>query len=49
VLQCSLIGADTATLPFDVLEGLYDHPLTDSGLARFLEDWEEADLDIATE
>jgi transaldolase len=42
VLQCSLIGADVATLPFEVLEGLYDHPLTDSGLASFLEDWEQS-------
>ncbi len=46
VLQSALIGADTATLPFGVLETLYDHPLTDSGLARFLEDWEEAGLDF---
>ncbi len=46
VLQCSLIGADVATLPFGTLESLYDHPLTDSGLARFLEDWESAGLDF---
>jgi transaldolase len=46
VLQCSLIGADVATLPFEVLESLYDHPLTDSGLAGFLEDWEESGLEI---
>jgi transaldolase len=46
VLQSALIGADVATLPFEVLEGLYDHPLTDSGLARFLEDWEESGLEL---
>lgn len=46
VLQSAMIGADTATLPFSIIDKLYDHPLTDSGLARFLEDWEEAGLDF---
>lgn len=46
VLQSAMIGADTATLPFSILDKLYDHPLTDSGLARFLEDWDEAGLDF---
>ncbi len=46
VLQCSLIGADVATLPFSTLEKLYQHPLTDSGLARFIQDWEDAGLEL---
>lgn len=39
VVQAALIGADVATLPFSTLEKLYHHPLTDSGLDRFLADW----------
>lgn len=38
VMQAALIGADACTLPFKVLEQLVAHPLTDQGLARFLED-----------
>ncbi|PSQ76195.1 MAG: fructose-6-phosphate aldolase, partial [Bacteroidetes bacterium QH_6_63_17] len=30
-----------ATMPFETLRKLLDHPLTDRGLERFLEDWEE--------
>jgi len=40
VLEAARIGADIATMPFKVLEQLVKHPLTDSGLARFLKDWE---------
>lgn len=39
VLDCLLTGADVATMPFDLLEALYKHPLTDSGLQSFLNDW----------
>ncbi len=46
VLQCALLGADVATLPFSALEKLYAHPLTESGLANFLQDWEQAGLDL---
>jgi transaldolase len=41
VVQAALMGADVATLPFDTLEKLYRHPLTDSGLDRFLADWKK--------
>jgi len=40
VVDCALIGADVATLPFKVFEEMFKHPLTDKGLAKFLEDWE---------
>ena len=40
VKQAALIGADIATLPFSVFQQLFKHPLTDTGLRRFLEDWE---------
>lgn len=39
VVQAALIGADVATVPFKVLKQLYQHPLTDAGLQRFLADY----------
>lgn len=39
VTQCALIGADVATIPPSVLKKLADHPLTDKGLAAFMDDW----------
>jgi transaldolase len=39
VVEAARLGADVATLPFKILEQLYQHPLTDLGLARFLSDW----------
>lgn len=41
VLASADAGADYATIPFGVLEGLFSHSLTDKGIARFLADWEE--------
>jgi len=41
VKQAALVGADVATMPFSTLGKLLNHPLTDRGLTRFLEDWEE--------
>lgn len=43
VLESALLGADVATIPLDVIDKLLDHPLTDSGLERFLEDWEKVE------
>jgi len=40
VLDAALAGADIATVPFSVLEKCFDHPLTESGIRRFLADWE---------
>lgn len=40
VLDAALLGADIATIPFNVLKQLINHPLTDIGLERFLKDWE---------
>ncbi|HOJ70342.1 MAG TPA: fructose-6-phosphate aldolase [Syntrophorhabdaceae bacterium] len=39
VLDAALLGADIATIPFNVLKQLISHPLTDIGLERFLKDW----------
>ncbi len=41
VKEAALAGADVATMPFDAMEKLLNHPLTDRGLARFLDDWQE--------
>lgn len=38
LITCAEIGAHVATCPFKVITGLLNHPLTDSGLAKFLED-----------
>ncbi len=38
VVQAALIGADVCTIPFKVITQLAKHPMTDIGLARFLED-----------
>jgi transaldolase len=38
VKDCALVGADVATLPFKVIEGLFAHPLTKNGLDQFLAD-----------
>jgi transaldolase len=42
VVQAAKMGADIATMPFKVFEQLFQHPLTDRGLATFLTDWKKA-------
>jgi transaldolase len=39
LIEAAMIGADVCTMPFDVIEKLFKHPLTDSGLEKFLSDW----------
>lgn len=39
VLEAALAGSDVCTMSFDVLEQLYQHPLTDAGIDIFLKDW----------
>ena len=41
VLESALMGADIATIPFNVLSKLAAHPLTDKGIKAFLQDWEK--------
>ena len=41
VTQSALMGAHVATIPFSVLGKLAHHPLTQSGLEKFLADWEK--------
>ena len=41
VVEAALIGADVCTIPFAVINKLFNHPLTDSGLDKFLSDWKK--------
>jgi transaldolase len=40
VLNSALIGADICTIPYSVMVQLSKHPLTDAGIKKFLEDWQ---------
>jgi transaldolase len=40
IIESGRIGADVVTLPPDILARMIVHPLTDKGLASFLQDWE---------
>ena len=42
ILDAALLGADVATIPFKAFDAMFNHPLTDKGLAAFLADWEKA-------
>ena len=42
VLDAALIGADIATIPYNVLAKFASHPLTDKGIKTFLDDWNRA-------
>ena len=41
VVECAMLGADVATMPFKVIKQLLNHPLTDIGLEKFLADWND--------
>jgi transaldolase len=40
LIEVAKMGADVATIPPSVIKQLYNHPLTDKGLATFLKDWQ---------
>lgn len=42
MVQCALSGADVATVPYKVIEQVMQHPLTDSGLEKFVADYRKA-------
>lgn len=42
MVDCALAGADVATVPFSVIKQLMSHPLTDTGLKKFVEDYKKA-------
>jgi len=39
IIDCAKLGADVITSPLKAIDGLFNHPLTDSGLAKFLADY----------
>lgn len=47
IVEAARIGADIATMPKKVFSMLLKHPLTDSGLQRFLDDWETVKAQLA--
>jgi transaldolase len=46
VVEAGLAGADIATMPYAVFKQLVKHPLTDIGLAKFLEDWQSLQTEL---
>ncbi|CFX02381.1 Transaldolase 3A/3B [Syntrophomonas zehnderi OL-4] len=42
VLQSAKIGSHIATVPYNVIKQMIKHPLTDAGIDKFLNDWEQA-------
>ena len=47
VVEAALVGAHVATIPFDVIKKLVAHPLTTSGLEKFLDDWRAYEASLA--
>jgi len=47
VSQSALAGADICTMPYKVFKMLVQHPLTDAGQKKFLEDWEKTKKELA--
>lgn len=41
VVDAAMMGAHVCTMPFDVIDKLFKHPLTDIGLDKFLSDWKK--------
>jgi transaldolase len=42
VIESAKAGAHVGTMPFKVMDGLFNHPLTDKGLEQFLKDYDKA-------
>ncbi len=49
VVESALAGANIATMPYDVFAKLVKHPLTESGLEKFLADWNTLQTDLKGE
>jgi len=43
VVQAALMGADIATIPFKIIDQMFHHPLSKSGLDAFLSDWKNSE------
>jgi len=44
LVEAALMGADVCTMPFSVIDRLFNHPLTDLGLEKFLSDWKKSQI-----
>ena len=42
IIDCAKLGADVVTTPLSVIKGLLNHPLTDIGLKKFLDDYKKS-------
>jgi transaldolase len=42
VIEAARLGSDIGTMPFKVIDQLFNHPLTDKGQAQFLADWQKS-------
>jgi len=42
MVDCALAGSDVATVPMSVIKAMLNHPLTDTGIKKFLEDYKKA-------
>jgi len=42
VIEAARVGSDIGTMPFKVIDQLFNHPLTDKGQAQFLADWHKS-------
>jgi transaldolase len=49
VVEAAKMGADVATMPFEVFSKLVKHPLTDAGLTTFLNDWKTLQKELKKE
>lgn len=47
IVEAAKAGAEIATAPYSVFQQMLKHPLTDSGIERFLADWEQAKAELA--
>jgi len=48
VLEAALAGAHICTIPLEIMEQLYHHPMTDEGIAMFMKDWANVPQTAAT-
>jgi transaldolase len=48
IVEAARLGADICTCPPAVIDQMFNHPLTTSGLERFLKDWEKVQAALAT-
>ncbi len=46
IVKAARMGAHVVTAPASVLKQLFNHPLTDKGLAQFVEDWKKTGQSI---